>query len=99
MSGTAFNQRSKVTVLPITSAVPNDGLRAVVLPASVLEQVKKNDAERAWVLEILSEVELIVDSYEQPIPRPTDNQEQKKNYSGKQKRHTKKKPGDSHATG
>ncbi len=32
ISGTAFNQRSKVTVLPITSAVPNDGLRAVVLP-------------------------------------------------------------------
>ncbi|XZN93848.1 MAG: hypothetical protein ACM65M_02990 [Microcoleus sp.] len=28
MSGTAFNQRSKVTVLPITSAVPNEGLRA-----------------------------------------------------------------------
>ncbi|MEZ2235861.1 type II toxin-antitoxin system PemK/MazF family toxin [Microcoleus sp.] len=32
ISGTAFNQRSKVTVLPISSAVPNDGLRAVVLP-------------------------------------------------------------------
>jgi mRNA interferase MazF len=32
ISATAFNQRSKVTVLPITSAVPNDGLRAVVLP-------------------------------------------------------------------
>ncbi|MBE9161673.1 type II toxin-antitoxin system PemK/MazF family toxin [Tychonema sp. LEGE 06208] len=32
ISGTAFNQRSKVTVLPITSAVPNEGLRAVVLP-------------------------------------------------------------------
>jgi DDE superfamily endonuclease/Helix-turn-helix of DDE superfamily endonuclease len=61
-----------------------------LLPASVLEQVKKNDANRAWVLEILSEVELIVDSYEQSIQRPTDNEEQKKNYSGKQKRHTKK---------
>ncbi|WP_445300427.1 type II toxin-antitoxin system PemK/MazF family toxin [Microcoleus sp. B9-D4] len=32
VSGTAFNQHSKVTVLPITSAVPNEGLRAVVLP-------------------------------------------------------------------
>ncbi|MEG4059320.1 MULTISPECIES: transposase family protein [unclassified Microcoleus] len=31
-----------------------------------------------------------VDSYEQSIQRPTDNEEQKKNYSGKQKRHTKK---------
>jgi hypothetical protein len=61
-----------------------------LLPASVLEQVKKNDGERAWVLEILKDVELIVDSYEQPIQRPTDNEEQKKNYSGKQKRHTKK---------
>lgn len=61
-----------------------------LLPASVLEQVKKNDDARAWVLEILKDVELIVDSYEQPIQRPTDNEEQKKNYSGKQKRHTKK---------
>jgi mRNA interferase MazF len=32
ISATAFNQRSKVTVLPITSAVPNEGLRPVVLP-------------------------------------------------------------------
>ena len=32
ISGTAFNQRSKVTVLPITSAVPNEGLQPVVLP-------------------------------------------------------------------
>ncbi|WP_445242236.1 transposase family protein [Microcoleus sp. Pol17_C1] len=61
-----------------------------LLPASLLEQVKKNDSARAWVREILKEVELIVDSYQQPIQRPTDNEEQKKNYSGKQKRHTKK---------
>jgi len=33
---------------------------------------KKNDAEWQWVLEILSELELIVDSYEQAIERPTD---------------------------
>jgi len=33
----------------------------------VLEQVKKNDDEREWVREILKDVELIVDSYEQPI--------------------------------
>ncbi|MEG3939320.1 type II toxin-antitoxin system PemK/MazF family toxin [Microcoleus sp. S36b_A3] len=32
ISGTAFNQRSKVTVLPITSAVPNEHLRPIVLP-------------------------------------------------------------------
>jgi hypothetical protein len=61
-----------------------------LLPASLLEQVKKNDSDLAWVLEILKEFELIVDSYEQPLQRPTDYQEQKKNYSGKQKRHTKK---------
>ena len=54
-----------------------------LLPASVLEQVKKNDDTRAWVLEILKDVELIVDSYEQPIQRPMDNEEQKRNYSGK----------------
>ncbi|MEG4815638.1 transposase family protein [Microcoleus sp. K5-D4] len=56
----------------------------------MLEQVKKNDSARAWVREILKEFELIVDSYQQPIQRPTDNEEQKKNYSGKQKRPTKK---------
>jgi mRNA interferase MazF len=32
ISGTAFNQRSKVTVLPVTSAVPNEHLRPIVLP-------------------------------------------------------------------
>ncbi|MEG4986343.1 type II toxin-antitoxin system PemK/MazF family toxin [Microcoleus sp. BR0-C5] len=32
ISGTAFNQRSKFTVLPITSAVPNEHLRPIVLP-------------------------------------------------------------------
>ena len=61
-----------------------------LLPASLLEQVKKNESEWEWVKEILSEFKLIVDSYEQPIQRPTDYQEQKKYYSGKQKRHTLK---------
>lgn len=32
ISGTAFNQRSKVTVLPITSANPSDRLLPVILP-------------------------------------------------------------------
>lgn len=31
ISGTAFNQRSKVTVLPITSANPSDRLRPVIV--------------------------------------------------------------------
>jgi hypothetical protein len=35
--------------------------------------------------EILSKLELLVDSYEQPRERPKDNQEQKKYYSGKKK--------------
>ena len=61
-----------------------------LLPASLLEQVKKNDSDLAWVREILTEFELIVDSYDQPIERPKDDGEQKKYYSGKQKRPTKK---------
>jgi mRNA interferase MazF len=32
VSGTIFNQRSKVTVLPITSVAPKEGLRPVVVP-------------------------------------------------------------------
>ncbi len=51
---------------------------------------KKNSSEWEWVLEILSGFELVVDSYEQPIPRPQSNEKQKKCYSGKQKRHTLK---------
>jgi len=51
-----------------------------LLPASLLEQVKKNDSDLAWVIEILTELELVVDSYDHPIQRPTDYQEQKKNY-------------------
>jgi DDE superfamily endonuclease len=51
---------------------------------------KKNSSEWEWVEEILSGFELVVDSYEQPIPRPKDNEKQKKCYSGKQKRHTLK---------
>src|ERR687885_1814069 len=61
-----------------------------LLPASLLEQVKKNPGEYEWVQEILANVELIVDSCEQPIPRPKDYQEQKKFYSGKKKNHTLK---------
>lgn len=60
------------------------------MPASLLEQVKKTDSDLAWVREILTEFELIVDSYEQQIERPTDYQEPKKYYSVKQKRHTRK---------
>ena len=54
-------------------------------PEYWLEQVKKNDSQWQWVLEILSEFEFIVDSYEQPRERPRDYKEQKKYYSGKKK--------------
>ena len=59
-----------------------------LLPASLVEQVKKNESDWEWVEKILLEFELVVDSYEQPRERPTDNEEQKKYYSGKKKTHT-----------
>lgn len=51
---------------------------------------KKNASEEEIVKEILTEFELIVDSYEQPIERPSDYKEQKKYYSGKKVNHTRK---------
>lgn len=42
-------------------------------------------AEEESLQEILSKLELLVDSYEQPRERPKDNQEQKKYYSEKKK--------------
>jgi hypothetical protein len=42
------------------------GILRELLPASLLEQVKKNESEWLWVEEIIRELELIVDSYEQP---------------------------------
>jgi hypothetical protein len=59
-----------------------------LLPASMLEQVKKNESDYEIVKEILTEFELIVDSCEQPRERPSDYEEQKKYYSGKKKNHT-----------
>ncbi|OBU78097.1 DDE endonuclease [Cylindrospermopsis raciborskii CS-505] len=61
-----------------------------LLPPSLLEQVKKNSSDYEVVKEILTEFELIVDSYEQPIDRPGEYQEQKKYYSGKKACHTRK---------
>jgi hypothetical protein len=65
------------------------------LPASLLEQWQQEcpSLERTelelWLAE-LPEGELLVDSWEQPIPRPSDDEEQKQLYSGKQKEHTRK---------
>ena len=59
-----------------------------LLPPSLLEEFKKKENELEWVKEILTELELIVDSTEQSRERPSEYQEQKKYYSGKQKNHT-----------
>jgi len=59
-----------------------------LLPSSLIEQVKKNESDYEVVKELLTEKELIVDSYEQFRERPRDNKEQKKYYSGKKTNHT-----------
>ena len=64
------------------------GILRELLPASLVEQVKKNDSDWSWIEEILREFELVVDSCEQLRERLQKYQEQKKFYSGKQKRHT-----------
>ncbi|MDB9520337.1 transposase, partial [Roseofilum reptotaenium CS-1145] len=60
-----------------------------LLPPSLMEQLKKK-GEKEWVKEILEEMELLVDTTEQLIERPSDPGEQKKLYSGKKKAHTVK---------
>jgi DDE superfamily endonuclease/Helix-turn-helix of DDE superfamily endonuclease len=59
-----------------------------LLPCSLIEQVKKNESDLMVVQEILTEYELIVDSYEQVRERPGDNEEQEKYFSGKKSSHT-----------
>jgi len=61
-----------------------------LLPATLLEQFKKKESDYELIKEILTQYELIVDSAEQHIERPSDYQEQKKFYSGKKKAHTRK---------
>lgn len=46
-----------------------------LLPASMLEQVNNPDSDYAIVQELLTEFELVVDSYEQPRERPESNDE------------------------
>jgi IS5 family transposase len=60
------------------------------LPASLLEQVKKCEEEDEEIRRCLIEHELIVDSEEQVIERPSAYENQKKYYSGKKKNHTLK---------
>lgn len=63
-------------------------LLQLLLPSSLLEQIKKNASDYEIVQEILTNYELIVDSAEQPRERPGEYKEQKKYYSGKKKNHT-----------
>ena len=59
-----------------------------LLPASLMEQFKKKDSEWEWIEEVLSELDLIVDSYQQPIERPSDPKQQSKYYSNYKAGHT-----------
>jgi len=58
-----------------------------LFPASRWEAVKRHRQEK-WNPEEVDKI--IVDSFETPIPRPSDNDRQKRVYSGKKKRHTLK---------
>ena len=61
-----------------------------LLPCSLFEQFREKEDEYFWIQEILTELELIVDTTEQSIYRPDDDKKQKKYYSGKKKSHTLK---------
>jgi DDE superfamily endonuclease/Helix-turn-helix of DDE superfamily endonuclease len=59
-----------------------------ILPASLLEQVEPHRSDYAMVQEWLTELELIVDSLEQPRERPGDQAEQRSYFSAKKQQHT-----------
>lgn len=62
----------------------------LILPPSLLEQVSNQEGDLMIVKEMLTSFKLLVDSVEQPIDRQSDNEEQKKVFSGKKKQHTLK---------
>ncbi len=62
------------------------------MPASLLEQVKKNASEYSWVSEILTDFELIVDSYDRAIQRPKNYQQHKNAYERIAKNTYQKEP-------
>ena len=59
-----------------------------LLPASLLEELKNQPQNQQMLCSLLEEIELLVDSTEQPRQRPNNYQEQKKFFSGKQRSHT-----------
>jgi hypothetical protein len=61
-----------------------------ILPASLLEQISKNESDLLFVQEVLTNFRLLVDSLEQPIYRDSDQKEQQKYFSGKKRQHTLK---------
>jgi hypothetical protein len=61
------------------------GILRNLLPASLIEQVKKKTSEWEWIEEILRGFELIVDSYEQPRERPKEYQKKKTFIQGSRK--------------
>ncbi|MGQ4646631.1 transposase family protein [Lyngbya aestuarii] len=60
------------------------------LPPTLIEQVKKCEGDYEWLQELLSELQLIVDTSEQVRERPGGYLEPKQFYSGKKKTHTMK---------
>ncbi|MBD6621325.1 transposase [Komarekiella sp. 'clone 1'] len=61
-----------------------------ILPASQMEEVEGDEDKYQKLRQILLDYQLIIDSAEQAIVRPSDYEEQKKYYSGKKKMHTLK---------
>jgi hypothetical protein len=61
-----------------------------ILPASLLEEVSEKESDLEIVQEFLTNFQLLVDSLEQPINRPSEPEKQRECYSGKKKQHTRK---------
>jgi len=80
------------------SASPNyifhRGLKILreLLSNFLLKKVTNNDSEYSWVIEILREFELILDSYDRAIQRPKDYQQHKKTYERIGKKTYQKEP-------
>ncbi|WP_414565739.1 HARBI1 family protein [Anabaena sp. CCY 9613] len=55
-----------------------------------MEQVSHNESDLIFVQEVLTNFRLLVDSLEQPIYRPSEQEEQQEYFSGKKKQHTLK---------
>jgi hypothetical protein len=77
-SADSFEKNAFPEVLPVLKEL---------FPASRWEAVKRHRNEK-WNPDEVDKI--IVDSFETPLPRPSDNDRQKRVYSGKKKRHTLK---------